>query len=114
MWINVNLVYRSILNLLLLFKIPKISSNRCMEKLFKVYDIEEFDNSEKCLWWPIEMLQLDEQEYVNKKNWIIDELIRCVDLFADLYSQQKKFELALLLYLGILKILQAKKIKIQM
>ncbi|KAF0386547.1 TPR-like protein [Gigaspora margarita] len=125
---DASLVYRSVLELLLQSKNFK-KAIEVSKKLAEVYiNMKEFDNAEKCLCWSIEMLQLDEQEYDNKKNWIIDdnqsgnleiptsifenskiiseELIKCVDLLAGLYAQQKKFELALPLYLGILKMLQ--------
>ncbi|CAG8499409.1 15645_t:CDS:2 [Dentiscutata erythropus] len=128
---DASLVYRSILELLLQSKNSE-NFKKAIEvskKLAEVYiNMKEFDNAEKCLCWSIEMLQLDEQEYDNKKNWIIDdnqsgkleiptsifenskitneELVKFVDLLAGLYAQQKKFELALPLYLGILKTLQ--------
>ncbi|CAG8740839.1 3426_t:CDS:1, partial [Racocetra fulgida] len=128
---DASLVYRSILELLLQSKSPE-NFKKAIEvskKLAEVYiTMKEFDNAEKFLCWSIEMLQLD--EYDDKMNWVIDddqnrkleistsflenskvisdELVKYIDLLAGLYAQQKKFEFALPLYLGILKMLQNK------
>ncbi|CAG8812740.1 34297_t:CDS:2, partial [Racocetra persica] len=101
---DASLVYRSTLELLLQSKSPE-NFKKAIEvskKLAEVYiNMKEFDNAEKKLEISTSILE-------NSKV-ISDELVKCIDLLAGLYAQQKKFEFALPLYLGILKILQNKQ-----
>ncbi|CAG8639414.1 2595_t:CDS:2 [Cetraspora pellucida] len=108
---DASLVYRSILELLLQSKNPENFKKAIdvSKKLAEVYiTMKEFDNAEKWLCWSIEIKLEISTSILENSKFISEELVKCIDLLAGLYAQQKKFELALPLYLGILKTLQNK------
>ncbi|CAG8521169.1 13827_t:CDS:1 [Acaulospora morrowiae] len=126
-------VYRSVLEKLM--KSGKEENlKRSINVAKKIGDLyirmQELDIAEKYLNWAIEMLQGDRDQLIKRSPNFVDEhparsltitnkifegsgsinkeLVGCVDSLAGLYAQQKKHDLALLLYLGMLKMIQSR------
>ncbi|RIA96500.1 hypothetical protein C1645_687896 [Glomus cerebriforme] len=123
---NAIMQYKQILELLL--QQPLKERGKEIEIAKKLGDlhirIQEYNIAEKYLVWAIGLLQGNKVELLNendesleftttsiftKSSLINKDFIAITDLLAGLYAKQRKYDYALTLYLGLLKVIQEKK-----
>ncbi|GES76700.1 tetratricopeptide repeat protein [Rhizophagus clarus] len=117
--------YKQILELLLQQPQVERKETEIAKKLGELYiRVQEYNTAEKYLVWAIGLLQGNKVELLNENDEPVEftsssiftnsslinkDFIAITDLLASLYAKQRKYDYALTLYLGLLKMIQEKQ-----